>query len=389
MEMLREIGFCNGIENYSRHLSKRKPGQRPWCLLDFFPDDFLLFVDESHVTIPQVGGMYNGDFSRKKRLVDFGFRLPSALDNRPLKPDEFEEVTKQTIYVSATPAAFELSNSSIVVEQLIRPTGLLDPEMERRPIKGQVEDSIGEIKKTVEKGFRVLVTTLTKRMSEDLTDFLRDHEVRVEYLHSDIDAIERVEILRNLRAGEFDVLVGVNLLREGLDLPEVALVLVLDADKEGFLRSETSLIQTAGRAARHEKGRVIFYADVMTQSLTKAWNTCQYRREKQIAYNKTHGITPRSVIRPVQESLRVKKADEDEMMVAEDVSSKDAAKLAKQLEKEMIEAVRKLEFEKAALLRDQIAFLRGEQGDKKLQSKSVGGYKKKKYGRKRKYNSKN
>ena len=389
LEMLREIGFCNGIENYSRHLSKRKPGQRPWCLLDFFPDDFLLFVDESHVTIPQVGGMYNGDFSRKKRLVDFGFRLPSALDNRPLKPDEFEEVTKQTIYVSATPAAFELSNSSIVVEQLIRPTGLLDPEMERRPIKGQVEDSIGEIKKTVEKGFRVLVTTLTKRMSEDLTDFLRDHEVRVEYLHSDIDAIERVEILRNLRAGEFGVLVGVNLLREGLDLPEVALVLVLDADKEGFLRSETSLIQTAGRAARHEKGRVIFYADVMTQSLTKAWNTCQYRREKQIAYNKTHGITPRSVIRPVQESLRVKKADEDEMMVAEDVSSKDAAKLAKQLEKEMIEAVRKLEFEKAALLRDQIAFLRGEQGDKKLQSKSVGGYKKKKYGRKRKYNSKN
>ena len=389
LEMLREIGFCNGIENYSRHLSKRKPGQRPWCLIDFFPDDFLLFVDESHVTIPQVGGMYNGDFSRKKRLVDFGFRLPSALDNRPLKPDEFEEVTKQTVYVSATPAAFELNNSSIVVEQLIRPTGLLDPEMERRPIKGQVEDSIGEIKKTVEKGFRVLVTTLTKRMSEDLTDFLRDHEVRVEYLHSDIDAIERVEILRNLRAGEFDVLVGVNLLREGLDLPEVALVLVLDADKEGFLRSETSLIQTAGRAARHEKGRVIFYADVMTQSLTKAWNTCQYRREKQIAYNKTHGITPRSVIRPVQESLRVKKADEDEMMVAEDVSSKDAAKLAKQLEKEMIEAVRKLEFEKAALLRDQIAFLRGEQGDKKLQSKSVGGYKKKKYGRKRKYNSKN
>ena len=387
LEMLREIGFCNGIENYSRHLSKRKPGQRPWCLIDFFPDDFLLFVDESHVTIPQVGGMYNGDFSRKKRLVDFGFRLPSALDNRPLKPDEFEEVTKQTVYVSATPAAFELNNSSIVVEQLIRPTGLLDPEMERRPIKGQVEDSIGEIKKTVEKGFRVLVTTLTKRMSEDLTDFLRDHEVRVEYLHSDIDAIERVEILRNLRAGEFDVLVGVNLLREGLDLPEVALVLVLDADKEGFLRSETSLIQTAGRAARHEKGRVIFYADVMTQSLTKAWNTCQYRREKQIAYNKTHGITPRSVIRPVQESLRVKKADEDEMMVAEDVSSKDAAKLAKQLEKEMIEAVRKLEFEKAALLRDQIAFLRGEQGDKKLQSKSVGGYKKKKYGRKRKYNS--
>ena len=387
LEMLREIGFCNGIENYSRHLSKRKPGQRPWCLIDFFPDNFVLFVDESHVTIPQVGGMYNGDYSRKKRLVDFGFRLPSALDNRPLKPDEFEEVTKQTVYVSATPASFELENSAIVVEQLIRPTGLLDPLMERRPIKGQVEDSINEIKKTVSDGFRVLVTTLTKRMSEDLTDFLRDHDVRVEYLHSDIDAIERVEILRNLRAGEFDVLIGVNLLREGLDLPEVALVLVLDADKEGFLRSETSLIQTAGRAARHEKGRVIFYADVMTRSLTKAWDTCQYRRKKQIDYNKKHGITPKSVVRPVQESLRVKKEEEDELAVAEDVSSKDAKKLVKQLEKEMIEAVRKLEFEKAALLRDQIAFLRGEGGEK-LHSKSVGGYKKKKYGKARKYKSK-
>ena len=389
LEMLREIGFCNGIENYSRHLSRRKPGQRPWCLIDFFPDDFLLFIDESHVTIPQVGGMYNGDFSRKKRLVDFGFRLPSALDNRPLKPDEFEDVTKQTVYVSATPAAFEIDRSAIVVEQLIRPTGLLDPEMERRPIKGQVEDSIQEIKKTVTKGFRVLVTTLTKRMTEDLTDFLRDHDVRVEYLHSDIDAIERVEILRNLRAGEFDVLVGVNLLREGLDLPEVALVIVLDADKEGFLRSETSLIQTAGRAARHEKGRVIFYADVMTQSLTKAWETCQYRRDKQIAYNEKHGITPRSVIRPVQESLRVKKEEEeDNLAVAEDVSSKDAKKLAKQLEKEMIEAVKKLEFEKAALLRDQISFLRGEGGEKSLQSQAVGGYKKTKYGKRRKFRSK-
>ena len=389
LEMLREIGFCNGIENYSRHLSKRKPGQRPWCLIDFFPEDFLLFIDESHVTIPQVGGMYNGDYSRKKRLVDFGFRLPSALDNRPLKPDEFEKVTKQTVYVSATPAAFEMDSSSIVVEQLIRPTGLLDPEMERRPIKGQVEDSIQEIKKTVAEGFRVLVTTLTKRMSEDLTDFLRDHEVRVEYLHSDIDAIERVEILRNLRAGGFDVLVGVNLLREGLDLPEVALVIVLDADKEGFLRSETSLIQTAGRAARHEKGKVIFYADVMTQSLTKAWETCQYRRDKQMAYNQKHGITPRSVIRPVQESLRVKKEqEEDDLAVAEEVSSRDAKKLAKQLEKEMIEAVRKLEFEKAALLRDQISFLRGEGGEKSLQSREVGGYKKNKYGKRRKFRSK-
>jgi excinuclease ABC subunit B len=389
LEMLREIGFCNGIENYSRHLSRRKPGQRPWCLIDFFPDDFLLFVDESHVTIPQVGGMYNGDYARKKKLVDFGFRLPSALDNRPLKPDEFEEASKQTVYVSATPAPFEIQQSDLVVEQLIRPTGLLDPEMERRPIKGQVEDSISEIKKTVAEGFRVLVTTLTKRMSEDLTDFLRDHDVRVEYLHSDIDAIERVEILRNLRAGGFDVLVGVNLLREGLDLPEVALVIILDADKEGFLRSETSLTQTAGRAARHEKGRVIFYADVMTKSLTKAWDTCKYRREKQMAYNLEHGITPKSVVRPVQESLRVKKDDEQsDLAVAEDVSSKDAKKLAKELEKEMIEAVRKLEFEKAALLRDQIAFLRGEGGEKKLQGTSVGGYKKGKYGKRRKFNSK-
>ena len=389
LEMLREIGFCNGIENYSRHLSRRKPGQRPWCLIDFFPDDFLLFVDESHVTIPQVGGMYNGDYARKKKLVDFGFRLPSALDNRPLKPDEFEEASKQTVYVSATPAPFEIQQSDIVVEQLIRPTGLLDPEMERRPIKGQVEDSISEIKKTVAEGFRVLVTTLTKRMSEDLTDFLRDHDVRVEYLHSDIDAIERVEILRNLRAGGFDVLVGVNLLREGLDLPEVALVIILDADKEGFLRSETSLTQTAGRAARHEKGRVIFYADVMTKSLTKAWDTCKYRREKQMAYNLEHGITPKSVVRPVQESLRVKKDDDQsDLAVAEDVSSKDAKKLAKELEKEMIEAVRKLEFEKAALLRDQIAFLRGEGGEKKLQGTSVGGYKKGKYGKRRKFNSK-
>ncbi|MDA7757078.1 excinuclease ABC subunit UvrB [Opitutales bacterium] len=389
LEMLREIGFCNGIENYSRHLSRRKPGQRPWCLIDFFPDDFLLFVDESHVTIPQVGGMYNGDYARKKKLVDFGFRLPSALDNRPLKPDEFEEASKQTVYVSATPAPFEIQQSDLVVEQLIRPTGLLDPEMERRPIKGQVEDSISEIKKTVAEGFRVLVTTLTKRMSEDLTDFLRDHDVRVEYLHSDIDAIERVEILRNLRAGGFDVLVGVNLLREGLDLPEVALVIILDADKEGFLRSETSLTQTAGRAARHEKGRVIFYADVMTKSLTKAWDTCKYRREKQMAYNLEHGITPKSVVRPVQESLRVKKDDDQsDLAVAEDVSSKDAKKLAKELEKEMIEAVRKLEFEKAALLRDQIAFLRGEGGEKKLQGTSVGGYKKGKYGKRRKFNSK-
>ena len=379
LEMLKEIGFCNGIENYSRHLSGRKPGQRPWCLIDFFPDDSLVFVDESHVTLPQVGGMFHGDLSRKKKLVDFGFRLPSALDNRPLKPDEFDQVTGQTIYVSATPAPLELERSSCVAEQLIRPTGLLDPEMEKRPIKGQVEDCINEIKKVTQKGDRILVTTLTKRMSEDLTDFLRDHQIKVEYLHSDIDAIERVEILRNLRSGAFDVLVGVNLLREGLDLPEVALVIVLDADKEGFLRSETSLIQTAGRAARHVDGKVIFYADVMTKSLTKAWNVCQYRREKQMAYNEKHGITPIGVTRPIQESLVEKKEEEDLLAVSEDVSKKDIKKLLKQLEKEMLEAVKKLEFEKAALLRDQMTFLQG--GGSTLQKANKGGYNSRRKGR--------
>jgi len=388
LEMLREIGFCNGIENYSRHLSGRKPGERPWCLIDFFPEDFLLFIDESHASIPQIGGMFKGDLSRKQKLVDFGFRLPSALDNRPLKPEEFESVTGQSIYVSATPAAVELDKSSVVMEQLIRPTGLLDPEMEIRPIKGQVEDCIGEIKKVVKQGYRILVTTLTKRMTEDLAEFLRDHEIKVEYLHSDIDAIERVEILRSLRAGTFDVLVGVNLLREGLDLPEVALVIVLDADKEGFLRSETSLIQTAGRAARHEKGRVIFYADVMTKSITRTLQVCQYRRDKQMAYNEEHGITPQSVIRPLQESLRSKKEEsEDLLAVSENVSKEDIRKLLKELEKDMLAAVKKLEFEKAALLRDQISFLK--EGGKNLKTAQTGGYSGgKKYGRKKKYGKK-
>jgi len=359
LEMLREIGFCNGIENYSRHLSQRKPGQRPWCLIDFFPKDFVLFIDESHVTIPQVGGMYHGDFSRKQKLVEYGFRLPSALDNRPLKPDEFDEVTGQTIFVSATPGKLELEKSAVIAEQLIRPTGLVDPQMEIRPISGQVEDCIGEIRKVVERGNRALVTTLTKRMSEDLTEYLRERDVKVEYLHSDVDAIERVEILRNLRAGEYDVIVGVNLLREGLDLPEVELVVVLDADKEGFLRSETSLIQTAGRAARHELGRVIFYADVMTKSLQGAWDVCQYRREKQLEYNQKHGITPKSVSRPIQKSLRTEKEEDKEvLMVSESNSPKEIKKLIKQLEKEMFDSVKKLEFEKAALLRDQINFLK-------------------------------
>ena len=379
LEMLREIGFCNGIENYSRHLSQRKPGQRPSCLIDFFPDDFLLFIDESHVSIPQIGGMYHGDLSRKKKLVEHGFRLPSALDNRPLKPEEFDQITGQSIFVSATPGKIEFEKSSVVAEQLIRPTGLVDPKMEKRPISGQVEDCIGEIKGVVQRGNRALVTTLTKRMSEDLTEYLRERDIKVEYLHSDVDAIERVEILRNLRAGEYDVIVGVNLLREGLDLPEVELVAVLDADKEGFLRSETSLIQTAGRAARHELGRVIFYADVMTKSLQAAWDVCQYRREKQMAYNEKHGITPKSVSRPVQESLRGEEKREDELLVSEKDSPQEVRKLIKQLEKEMLQSVKKLEFEKAALLRDQISFLK----DGKMTSKRVTG-RRKKYGNKRK-----
>lgn len=359
LEMLREIGFCNGIENYSRHLSQRKPGQRPSCLIDFFPDDFLLFIDESHVTIPQIGGMYQGDFSRKQKLVEYGFRLPSALDNRPLKPNEFEGITGQTIFVSATPSKIELGKSTVIAEQLIRPTGLVDPKMEIRPILGQVEDCIEEIKQVVKRRNRALVTTLTKRMSEDLTEYLRERDIKVEYLHSDVNAIERVEILRNLRAGAYDVIVGVNLLREGLDLPEVELVAVLDADKEGFLRSETSLIQTAGRAARHELGRVIFYADVMTKSLQAAKDVCEYRREKQLAYNLKNGITPKSVCRPVQESLRKEEKDDgEELLVTDKNSPTEVKKLVKQLEKEMFDAVKKLAFEKAALLRDQINFLK-------------------------------
>src|SRR5471032_1040836 len=322
LEMLSEMGFCNGIENYSRHLTGRNPGDRPFCLIDFFPKDFLLFVDESHATVPQIGGMFNGDRARKQNLVNFGFRLPSALDNRPQSFAEFEQITGQTLYVSATPAKFELERSAVIAEQVIRPTGLLDPQITVRPTKGQVENLIGEIRACVTAGERVLVTTLTKRLSEDLTGYLREAKLRVEYLHSDIDAIERVEILRNLRLGNFDVLVGINLLREGLDLPEVALVAILDADKEGFLRSETSLIQTAGRAARHEKGRVIFYADNITESIKRTVATVTYRRERQLAYNTAHGITPRSVTRTAQASLHTYDGSgqrETEEVVAESV----------------------------------------------------------------------
>jgi len=358
LEMLQEMGFCSGIENYSAHLTGRKRGDRPFCLIDFFPRDFLTLVDESHVTIPQIGGMYNGDLARKQTLVNFGFRLPSALDNRPQSFAEFQQITGQTLYVSATPAPFELKLSTVIAEQVIRPTGLLDPEIVIRPTKGQVEDLIGEVRKAVEVGERVLVTTLTKRLSEDLTSYMRDAKVRVEYLHSDIDALERVEILRNLRQGNFDVLIGINLLREGLDLPEVALVAVLDADKEGFLRSATSLMQTAGRAARHEKGRVIFYADKITDSIRLTVEEVSRRREKQLAYNDAHGITPRSVKRGVQASLRVYDGSGkgEELAVAE--SAEDVAAVIAELEDDMQVAANKLEFERAALLRDQINALK-------------------------------
>jgi excinuclease ABC subunit B len=373
LEMLQEMGFCNGIENYSRHLTGRKAGERPFCLIDFFPRDFLLIVDESHVTIPQIGGMYNGDRARKGTLVDFGFRLPSALDNRPQSFAEFDAVTGQTVYVSATPAEFELKRSAVVAEQLIRPTGLLDPEITVRPTKGQVEDLIGEVRTAAAAGERVLVTTLTKRLSEDLTSYMREAGVRVEYLHSDIDAIERVEILRNLRLGNFDVLVGINLLREGLDLPEVALVAILDADKEGFLRSETSLIQTAGRAARHEKGRVIFYADVITDSIRRTLEAVSYRRAKQIEHNAAHGIIPRSVRRGAQASLQNRDIDAEvaEPVLAE--GTEDVAAVVAELEQEMQDAAGRLEFERAAVLRDQIDALRSGDFRKAARPAGAGG----------------
>lgn len=355
LDMLAETGFCTGIENYSRHLAGRPEGSRPWCLLDFFPKDAILFLDESHVTYPQIRGMYHGDRSRKERLIEYGFRLPSALDNRPLRPEEFDAITGQTIFISATPAPFELSVSETVARQIIRPTGLLDPEMIVRPIKGQVEDCAAEIKAAAGRGQRVFVTTLTKRMSEDITDYLRENGVRVEYLHSDIDAIERVEILRRLRLGGADALVGVNLLREGLDVPEVSLVCILDADKEGFLRSATSLIQTAGRAARHVDGRVILYADNMTGSLKTAIDTCTARRAAQMKYNEENSITPKSVTRPVQQPL-VKRENKFENVAKK--SKGEVARLIDELQQEMLSCADRLDFERAAVLRDQIKFIR-------------------------------
>ena len=372
LEMLQEMGFCNGIENYSRHLTGRQPGERPFCLIDFFPKDFLLMIDESHATVPQIGGMSNGDRARKENLVSFGFRLPSALDNRPQTFDEFQKITGQTLYVSATPTEFELKQSAVIAEQLVRPTGLLDPEITLRPTKGQVENLIGEINAAAKAGERVLVTTLTKRLSEDLTSYLREAKIRVEYLHSDIDAIERVEILRNLRLGNFDVLIGINLLREGLDLPEVALVAILDADKEGFLRSETSLIQTAGRAARHEKGRVIFYADNLTRSIRRTMEVVKHRREKQLAYNIEHGITPQSVKRSAQASLHTYDGTGVREEAAVEEAVDDVAAVIAELQDEMQEAAGRLEFERAALLRDQVNALKS--GDYRKPAKTSSTY---------------
>jgi excinuclease ABC subunit B len=372
LEMMEEMGFCNGIENYSRHTSGRPAGSRPYTLIDFFPSDFLTIVDESHVAVPQIGGMYEGDKSRKTVLVEHGFRLPSALDNRPLRFEEWEALVQQRLYVSATPAKYEVQQSGgVTAEQVIRPTGLLDPEIVVKPLKGQVDDLIEQARLRVGMGERVLVTTLTKRTAEDLSDYLRDLGVKVRYIHSEIDTIERVEILRSLRTGEVDVLIGINLLREGLDLPEVSLVAVLDADKEGFLRSQTSLIQTAGRAARHQNGLVILYADTMTDSIKQLIAISKARREKQIAYNKEHGITPRSVVRAVQESLAglLKGAKIAADVVGEASADMDVTQVLQELENEMLAASASMHYEKAALLRDQIMELKTQAGIDKIEPK--------------------
>ena len=358
LEMLQEVGTCSGIENYSRHLTGRGPGEAPATLLDYFPDDFLTFVDESHVTLPQIGAMYNGDRSRKENLVRYGFRLPSALDNRPLRFDEFERAIGQIIFVSATPAKYELNHSSQVVEQIIRPTGLVDPEVEVRPVKNQIDDLLEEIRIRVEREERVLVTTLTKRMAEDLTEYLEEMGVRVRYLHSDIHTLDRVAILRDLRLGKFDVLVGINLLREGLDLPEVSLVAILDADKEGFLRSETSLIQTIGRAARNVHGKVIMYADRITDSMDRAIRETNRRREKQLRYNEEHHITPESVQKAIRDLISAEQVAEEkvsyEVTKNPAMGPEEIQKIIDRLEQEMLKAAAELEFEQAAKLRDEI-----------------------------------
>ncbi|MFZ5753837.1 MAG: helicase-related protein, partial [Bacillota bacterium] len=363
MEMMREVGFCSGIENYSRHLTGRQPGEPPYTLLDYFPQDFLLLIDESHVTIPQLGGMYEGDRSRKTTLVEHGFRLPSALDNRPLRFPEFEKMVNQVVYVSATPGPYELKHSQAIVEQIIRPTGLVDPEIFVRPTKGQIDDLLEEIKKRVDRDERVLVTTLTKKMAEDLTDYFREMGVKVRYLHSEIKTLERMEIIRDLRLGTFDVLVGINLLREGLDLPEVSLVAILDADKEGFLRSERSLIQTIGRAARNVNGQVIMYADNITDSMQKAIDETNRRRIIQLAFNAEHHITPSTVKKGVRDVIEATMVADTKAIYETDtnkLSKEEIKRLIANLEKEMKEAAKQLAFERAAQLRDAIIELRGQ-----------------------------
>lgn len=365
LEMMAEMGYCSGIENYSRHMDRRQSGQTPWTLLDYFPDDFLLFVDEAHISVPQIRGMFSGDRSRKQTLVDFGFRLPSALDNRPLHFEEWERHLHQAVFVSATPGPYELERSDQVVEQIIRPTGLIDPTVHVRGSKGQIDDLLGEIKRRVDRGERALVTTLTKRMAEDLADYLKEMGVRTQYLHADIDTIERVEILRDLRLGVYDVVVGINLLREGLDLPEVSLVAILDADKEGYLRSANALIQTIGRAARHIEGTVIMYADRITGSMDAAIKETQRRRDIQMQYNKVHGIEPRGIVKQIRDlTNQIRKVAEEQgpylagATGSIEVPKDELLRLIKETEKQMKEAAKNLEFEKAALLRDQVVELR-------------------------------
>ena len=362
IEMLRETGFCSGIENYSRHLAGLQPGETPNTLLNYFPDDYIIMVDESHITIPQIRGMYAGDRARKETLVDYGFRLPSALDNRPLNFDEFEGYINQMLFVSATPNVYEQEHELLRTEQIIRPTGLLDPKVEVRPVEGQIDDLIGEIHKTIEDGNKVMVCTLTKKMAEDLTDYMKEVGIRVKYLHSDIDTLERSEIIRDMRLDVFDVLVGINLLREGLDIPEIALVAILDADKEGFLRSEISLVQTIGRAARNAEGHVIMYADVVTDSMDKAISETNRRREIQMQYNEVHGITPQTIKKAVRDIVRItKKVEASDFDLEKDMESMNRKELeivVKKLQKKMQAAAADLNFEEAAALRDQMVMVK-------------------------------
>ena len=383
IEMMREIGYCSGVENYSRYFDGRKPGQPPFTLIDYFPKDFLLIIDESHVTIPQIGAMYRGDLARKTALVDYGFRIPSAYDNRPLKFHEFEARIPQMICISATPADYEKNRASQIVEQIIRPTGLVDPPVTVRPVKGQIDDLLGEVRMQAQKGYRTLVTTLTKRMAEDLTEYLDGMGVRVRYMHADIVTMERMEIIRDLRLGEFDVLVGINLLREGLDLPEVGLVAILDADKEGFLRSSTSLVQTIGRAARNVEGKVVLYADAITPSMQVAIDETERRRRIQTAHNEAHGITPQSIKKAVRATLAITTKVEDE---GESLSAEEREARVKLLGEEMRQAARELEFERAAKLRDEIRKLSGEEALERTRQPKPGtiGSKRRSRGRSRK-----